>query len=240
MIISDKFVFIHNPRTGGAFIKTMFKEILPIEDFRPLEEYHLPVSAIPAAHRDKLKFGMVRNPWAWYVSLYHFQQPNGKWLSMCLKNKERTFKNFLKTFLSSDFAEENKNKLFHPVGNPKAPADVPKFKYIKDLDIGFFTYRYIYLFFNDYQDIFSQKLHMNHDKLISTNHILKTEKVPHNIIKLLSNKIVIPNKTINTWKSMPKKNHTKHRDYKSYYDKELIELVRYKDRLIIDKYGYEF
>ena len=218
MILNDKFVFIHNPRTGGAFIKTMFKEILPIEEFKPLEEYHLPVSSVPKSHKDKMKFGMVRNPWAWYVSLYHFQQPNGKWLRL---TKAKTFQGFVKTFLSDEFIQENRAKRFYPVGNPNLPPTVPKFEYMDNLDIGFFTYRYIYMFFNDYKEIFAgnKNIWTDHDELISLDSVLKTEELPHNIIRLLDNNgIVLSSKNRADFCRQPKKNYTHHKPYQHYYD----------------------
>lgn len=243
MIINDKFVFIHNPRTGGAFVKNTFKQTFPESDFLRLEDYHLPVSSLPEKHRAKMKFGMVRNPWAWYVSLYHFQQPHGQWLRLCSPDHRPTFQQFLSTFLSSDFAKKHRGEKFHPVGNPHAPKTVPVFDYMDNLDIGFFTYRYIYLFSYEYEKIFSGQadIFTNHDTLISVENVLKTEELPNNIINLFGrNGIPISEEDKKLWRTRPKRNYTNHKPYQSYYDNSLVELVRRKDRLIIEKYGYKF
>lgn len=241
MIINDKFVFIHNPRTGGAFVRNMFKHSFPESEFAKLHHFHLPISSLREEHKKKLKFGMVRNPWAWYVSLYHFQQPHGKWLRLCFPDSKPTFKQFLTTFLSSEFAQQNSHQKFHPAGNPYAPKTVPVFEYMSRLDIGFFTYRYIYMFFHDYMQIFNQDGAFNHDKMISVDNILKTEELPNNIINLFGrNGIAISPEDKKYWRTRPKRNATQHKPYHSYYDKELIELVRHKDRLIIGQYGYKF
>ncbi len=242
MIISDDFVFVHNPRTGGAFVKTLFKHYIDINKYRPLEEYHLPASKIPAKDKSKMSFGMVRNPWSWYVSLYHFQQPRGKWLRM---TKATSFDTFIKVFLSDEFIQSNESKLFYPVGNPRAKATVPKFKYMNDLGVGFFSYRYIYMFFDDYEEIFASKnldrLKNNHNKLISVDNILKTEQMPENIVTLLSrNGTPVPKHVLPKWRASKKKNHTIHEPYRSYYNDKTAELVAAKDSIIIDKYNYRF
>jgi len=208
-----------------------------------LQDYHLPVASLEEKYRDRLKFGMVRNPWAWYVSLYHFQQPHGSWLRLCAPNKALTFKQFLKIFLSSEFAKKHRHHKFHPVGNPHAAKTVPVFKYMDDLDIGFFTYRYIYLFSYEYGQIFdgSKDIFSQHDNLISVENVLKTEELPNNIINLFGkNGIHVSSKDKQLWKTRPKRNYTEHKAYQNYYDKESIELVKYKDRLIIEKHGYTF
>ena len=237
MIINNEFVFIHNPRTGGAFVRNMFKQSFPDSEFAALHHFHLPVASLKEEHWGKLKFGMVRNPWAWYVSLYHFQQPHGKWLRLCSPNKKPTFKQFLKTLLSSEFADKHKHKKFHPVGNPYAKKTIPVFEYMNNLDIGFFTYRYIYMFVRDYEQVFDG----SKGARVSVEHILKTEELPDNIIHLFTrNGISISSEDKKLWKARPKRNYTEHKPYQSYYDEELIELVRHKDRLIIEKYGYKF
>ena len=245
MIINDKFVFIHNPRTGGAFIRNIFKRSFPESQFAELHNFHIPISQLDKCHNTKLKFGVVRNPWAWYVSLYHFQQPNGKWLRLCSQGGKLTFKQFLTTFLSLEFANKNKHRKFYPVGNPYAPKIVPVFEYISSLDIGFFTYRYLYMFFSNYKEIFDKRVNVfdNHNNLLSLSmdNILKTEELPNNIIKLFEHQdIAISTQDKQFWNTQPKRNYTQHKSYYDYYDKELIELVNYKDRLVIEQYSYKF
>jgi len=241
MIINDKFVFIHNPRTGGAFIKNLCKRSFSDSKFADLQDYHLPIASLEEQYRDRLKFGMIRNPWAWYVSLYHFQQPRGQWLRLCSPNNN--FKEFVTTLLSSEFAKKNKQTKFFPVGNPSAPKTVPVFQYMHDLSVGFFSYRYIYMFFDLYKDIFGgqEDIFANHDNLLSLDCVLKTEELPNNVINLFDkNYIIVPTEEKKRWKKEPKRNYTKHKPYQHYYDEELIELVEFKDRLIIEKYNYEF
>jgi hypothetical protein len=96
MIITDRFVFIHQPKTGGTFVREALWEISRREArsfprgilqraglVRPLyacfetDDYHGSCHAIPAVHRKKQILSIVRNPFDFYVSFYHF----GWWAS---------------------------------------------------------------------------------------------------------------------------------------------------------------
>ena len=103
MIINDKFVFLHNPHTGGAFVRTMMKKSFPNSDFQELTKWHEPIQSLDKKHWNKLKFGAIRNPWEWYVSFYFKQYPKGNVLTTALDGKENNFENFLSSLLSLRF-----------------------------------------------------------------------------------------------------------------------------------------
>src|ERR687891_179097 len=72
MIVTDEFVFVHLPRSGGTFVSEIIKKFFPSayeighhlsRELLPKEYSHLPV------------LGTVRNPWDFYVSLYHYVWP---------------------------------------------------------------------------------------------------------------------------------------------------------------------
>jgi hypothetical protein len=246
MIVTDKFVFLHNPRTGGAYVRRILKQIFPPECFVPLEEWHTPVCNLNNDDFIKFKFGVIRNPWDWYVSLYHFQQPNGQWLRFTNSvGKNNTFKHFIITLLDDDFIYNNKDKLFHPVGNPYLKPCIPVFKYMNSLDVGFFTYRYIYMFFDKYEKIFLNKnlnIFKEHDAYLSLDKVIKKENLSKSLISLCVSNGFCENDKIQkiTDKQKTKVNASKHDYYYKYYNTELIKLVEKKDKLIIDKYNYKF
>lgn len=90
MILTDDFVFIHEPKTGGTFVTEMLSSIYePVTDHgvikRVLRRMHRrgkkPVlnilkhgtcSEIPNSHRDKPILATIRNPYDLYVSQYEF------------------------------------------------------------------------------------------------------------------------------------------------------------------------
>lgn len=76
------------------------------------------------------------------------------------------------------------------------------------------------------------------DKL---THICYFENLAESIIQLLKEYDITPSKTCSEFQGeVGKLNNTKHKHYSKYYTDDLIELVREKDKFIIDKFGYEF
>lgn len=87
MIATEKFVYVHMPKTGGTFVATVLFRLQNILQTRyvrtprrpntffrkmagPMK--HAPVRAIPRSQRQKLVLGTVRNPYDYYVSQYEF------------------------------------------------------------------------------------------------------------------------------------------------------------------------
>lgn len=71
MIICDRFVFLHLHKSGGTFVNQLMLKCMPSS--RRLG-YHLPYRELPAEHRGLPVVGTVRNPLAYYVSWFFFQQ----------------------------------------------------------------------------------------------------------------------------------------------------------------------
>lgn len=72
MLITDRFVFVHVPRTGGTFLSR-----LAIDHLRVLRHTsHQGVQYLPEEYADLPVFTVIRNPWDWYVSWYHWVMAN--------------------------------------------------------------------------------------------------------------------------------------------------------------------
>lgn len=80
MVITDKFVYIHMPKTGGTFVTHVLSQLhSPVEGrpdrYGPIsvqEPKHGTCHDIPVPHRKKPVLSTVRNPYEWYVSQYEF------------------------------------------------------------------------------------------------------------------------------------------------------------------------
>lgn len=96
MIITDRFVFVHQPKTGGTFVREVLWEISrrearsfprgflqragivrPGHAYLETDDYHGTCHEIPPPQRSKKILSIVRNPFDFYVSFYHF----GWWAS---------------------------------------------------------------------------------------------------------------------------------------------------------------
>ena len=72
MIATRDFVFVHIPKTGGTFVRKLFRDHAPADWQVEEVEDHITARAVPEPHADKPKFGFARNPFTWYVSWYHY------------------------------------------------------------------------------------------------------------------------------------------------------------------------
>jgi hypothetical protein len=81
MLIHDRFIFLHVPRTGGIFLRDVLKRELPpgtvrrgprMPSGRSGDGTHTGRLEIPEALRGRPVLAFIRNPWDWYVSIYHY------------------------------------------------------------------------------------------------------------------------------------------------------------------------
>lgn len=76
MIISDTFVYIHHPKTGGTFVTEMLRKLADkqgrISFYDVPGKKHSGISRVPPEHRDKKIVINVRNTFDHYVSRYKF------------------------------------------------------------------------------------------------------------------------------------------------------------------------
>lgn len=123
MILSNVFVFLHMPKTGGTFVTEMLKRVgaeypdLGIEVRDDLK--HVGIKQIPEAYRDKPVVMSVRHPMAHYVSRYHFAEWQTRMLSADRKElirarypdfPELSFRDFLRIRNDWDVALPRKAK----------------------------------------------------------------------------------------------------------------------------------
>jgi len=72
MLLTEHFVFVHFLKTGGTFVKQALLSSAP-QCWHCVDlEGHPSISDIPRTYAAKPRFGFVRNPWDWYVSVYQY------------------------------------------------------------------------------------------------------------------------------------------------------------------------
>jgi hypothetical protein len=81
VLVTDDFVFVHIPKTGGSFIQKAIADNMPVRDHEIAAAdgawSHTPYSSLPTHWRHLPAFCVVRNPWDWYVSWFHYQMARG-------------------------------------------------------------------------------------------------------------------------------------------------------------------
>ena len=85
------------------------------------------------------------------------------------------------------------------------------------------------------------KINSLDDVNVNKVEIIKMENLVPNFLGVLEkHNINLTDSATTKLKEKKKSNTSKHLNYREYYDEECIELVRQKDRLIIDLFKYEF
>lgn len=93
MVITDQFVYIHQPKTGGTFVTHTLLDLYRINwnkwghlklavrgwvewqgqyGLLRIQDKHGGCRRIPGKYQDRAVFSTVRNPWDYYVSQYEF------------------------------------------------------------------------------------------------------------------------------------------------------------------------
>jgi len=249
MIISDKFVFIHNCHCGGSSIRN---GILPhtfnlIHNF-PLSScyWHKPVRIlydetnlkhdnIPSLlqYSNLPKFGLTRNPWDWYVSLFHHSLPNGPFMKTYSPNRE--FHEFVTNLLSDDYNNNLGDMVFAPPGDPITPHKINKPRILSETGMGLFTFRNIYTFIIEYPSIINDKKYPT-----DIQFDVDVYKLEGGIVEMITEFCNSHNIPIKFDIPHAHRNSTGHKKYVEYYTDHLVDLVATKDRFIINKFGYKF
>lgn len=230
MIVTDKFVFIHFPRTGGTFITDMITKFFP--SAREIG-YHLPISLLPKEYSHLPVLGAVRNPWEFYVSWYYHIWPRdiGKplfsWLTDdCKEQFEGAIRNALNLGVDDNRLDSLIKKL--PDTVDYCTRNIPNItkdsiRKVRGTGVGYYTFRFNQLFGNS-DEVFFCRLETLRQDLVSFFEGIGAATDELRDYALHSDK----------------KNTAEHVHYSTYYTPELAELVTIRDRQLIEKFAYVF
>ena len=230
MIVTDKFAFVHFPRTGGTFITDVITRFFP-----SAQEigYHLPRFLLPDRYSHLPVLGTVRNPWEFYVSFYYHVWPRDAatpFTSWLTEDGQQQFEGTTRNALNLGTDHDRLDALIE-----KMPAEVDYRKRnipnitkdalqkIRGTGMGYYTFRFNHLFGNPDEVYFCRQEHLRED-----------------LIQFLE-QVSAANDEVRTYiLHSEKKNTAEHRHYSSYYTPELAELVYIRDRSVIERFGYVF
>lgn len=227
MIITNKFVLLHLHKSGGTYLNRMIMNCIP---YAQQIGYHLPYSALPPGFNRLNVLGTVRNPWAYYVSWYHFQyqmtHPNPLFMLMSQNGTlgfEQTITNLLQIRSNQSVLKLFCEKL--PVDFQNHGINLTKSCLsLMEEGIGFYSFLYRRLYQGVSDPIIIKTEDFN-DTLFSTFKDLKVQ----NLDKIAS--YLNHQRPINTSEHLP---------YQHYYSTKLKTLVSQFDAELINKYRYHY
>ncbi len=230
MIATDKFVFVHLPRTGGTFVSEVIRKFFPsAHDVG----YHLPRSLLPKEYSHLPVLGGVRNPWEFYASWYHHQYADTKYSPLFCSlsdNRKLGFVQTIRNALNLGVTDETLDILIEALPEKfnfqkKHISNVTKgvMQGIRGTGLGLYAFRFNHMFAPT-DDVFFYRVESLRSDLLSF-----FEKIG-----------VLSNDLHRCVSGLEKKNISKHLHYSSYYTPELAQLVLIRDRPLIERFGYVF
>jgi hypothetical protein len=224
MFVTNNAIYLHFPKNGGTWMRKIIDPIVIDSN-----DADYPDTSI----RNRVFF-IVRNPWSWYVCYYNFIR-YGSEISPVLDMKHTIFQTFKRIPTFEEFVTELCNgtsefkKLF------LAYVKLEKMKSNK------FTVQPISLgmaeswnnsnksFYQHSIDVFASK----------ATDVGKMETLKEDLTKMLSS-VGDLTPEVQELLNSPRVNVGPEVDYRTYYSKELEDLVRNTHSGIIERYGYSF
>jgi hypothetical protein len=230
MIVTDKFVFVHFPRTGGTFITDVIMRFFPSAHEIG---YHLPRSLLPREYSYLPVLGSVRNPWEFYVSWYFHVWPRDaatplhSWLS---ENGKHQFEGATRNALNLGTDNDRLDALIKnmPDEVDYSTRNIPNIsrdalRKVRGTGVGYYTFRFNHLFGNADEVFFCRQESLRADLIHFLERIgAASDDIRADVLE------------------SEKKNTADHSHYSSYYTPELAHLVSIRDRAVIERFSYTF
>ena len=230
MIVTDKFVFVHLPRTGGTFVSEVIRKFFPSAHEIG---HHLPRELLPREYSHLPVLGTGRNPWEFYVSLYHYMWPRHaasilvSWMS---ENGRPGFIGSIRNVLNLGVNDERLDVLIEmlPEHVDYSRTHIPNvtkdtMRRVRGTGVGYYTFRFNQMFGNA-DDVFFCRLETLRQDLVGFFEGIgaATDELRDYVLR------------------SDKKNISEHLHYSTYYTPELAELVLIRDRPLVERFGYVF
>jgi len=230
MLVTDEFVFLHLPRSGGTFVYEVVKKFFP--SAREIG-YHFPRVLLPGEYSRLPIFGVVRNPWEFYVSWYEHVRPRNtasilfSWLS---DEGELDFTETIRNALNLGVNDERLDVLIEmlPEHVDYRRRNIPNITKdsmhkVRGSGLGYYTFRFNQMF-GKADDVFFCRLHSLREDLVAffDGIGLATDEFRDYVLNL------------------EKKNTAEYTHASTYYTAELAELVRIRDRQLVERFGFTF
>jgi hypothetical protein len=230
MLVTDKFVFLHLPRAGGTFVYDVVRKFFP--SAREIG-YHFPRELLPPEYSHLPILGVVRNPWEFYVSWYEHVRPRNtssimfSWLS---DNGKLGFVETTRNALNLGINDERLDVLIEmlPEHVDYGKRNIPNItkdsmRKVRGIGVGYYTFRFNQLFGNSDDVFFCRLDSLREDLVIFFERIgLATGELRDYVLRL------------------DRKNTSEHSHESTYYTTDLAELVRIRDRDLVERFGFAF
>jgi len=214
VLITQQFVFIHLPKTGGEFLREVCAEQFQDSLVEHAVHKHAGGGQVPAAYATLPRFALIRNPWDWYVSWFHYL-------------KSYPFSYPVWRQVSNDGTNDFKTTVANLCSGRVERSDPKLAQRLRERDVGLLTIHY---------DDMARGSVRSGLAMVG-----KSESLAEDFLRFLArHDIAYPSGLETALAEAPAINQSRHGPYQAYYDDDLRQLVAFKDRMIIEAYGYVF
>ncbi len=259
MYKKNNFIYVHFQKTAGTHVKKLLIEVFG-EDKK--SKWH---GSLKKEDKGKLIFCGVRNPWDFYVSLFHHsKEQNSPPIAFFKAQPElysktygssdtvEGFRQWLKIILTGDVMDRNSLLLptrFIKEGN-KSVLWINKLDRLINQkpwkDVGMMSRWLFDVVVPSYRTMRIPNAKTFKEKFISesfVDHYYRIEYLTEDMRSIMEDHLSPPlgwEKVFEDWAGKKSNTTTRLKSYQAYYNDELATLVDEKDFLIIEKFGYEF
>jgi len=268
MLIGDKIIYFELQKTGCSHTRDILSSIPSLNSkiIGKHNTYDSVDSCMLNSFEKKIKVGNIRNPWDWYVSLWAYgcMKKGGLYSRVTQSPKLSFFGDGLKSFYrSSRLIFKKPTNWLEMYSDPNNPVffrewlktligskgvDIGEgYKSAKiSAHIGLLSFRYIKLYtyegnstlpkLIDFDDLYR---HDSANNFIDI--IIRNESIHADLLNYSTKLGVEENNLASVLNDFSvRTNSSLRKTYQWYYDAETIALVKQKEKLIIEKYGYKF
>lgn len=227
LIITNEFVLMHMHKSGGTFANKVILSTIP--DAKRFG-YHLPYRYLPNELKNSLTpYGLIRNPWDFYVSLYYFQsQSRSPNYIYCTFSNDNTLSQQETIAAMARPTEDHFDRMFDQAPTNFNNNGVNLTKSCVD-ELSSHSGGW-------YQRMF-KRLHLGCEPIV-----LKQENLRNELIEKIGKRHL--GDKLDQFKQytleLPKLNTSNHQHYSTYYDEKTRNIIAKSDSDIIDRFGYKF
>jgi len=218
MIIHPEFIFAHIPKTGGMFVK---KCLSKLKDVKITKDRHKPIDDINEKS-DKYKFTIIRDPLSWYISFWSDYKRSAHSAVMSFMTDE--MRNDFKTFMWNIHSRDDRT----------CYDDLENFSNVSRLNIGMCTYNFLVL--TCPRKLWCEEKNISFSDVydsILVDKIIQFSSFKKDIVEMFKNSIFpLPDPVEYAILNNKPFNITIHEPPIEYYDLELIDFVKRKDRIL--------
>jgi hypothetical protein len=255
MFISDQLVYLQLQKTGCTHVAKLLGNVCSGVQ---IDKHNRLSPDLRESGRNIL--GSVRNPWDWYVSLWAFGCSNHGGLHHRLVSESRhgcvsapggasILEDHAEWRIAYSSVDDPSlfKKWLRMIHDPSRRHDLGEGYAESPISLysGFYTYRYAYLYSKTAENLYSEAMASaeNLRALIDDNVLdftIHNERLEDDLLEALSRCGVKLNPNQVQYIRSAQRTNASPGRYPTpfYYDEEMIELVRRRDAVLIDRYGY--